>query len=89
MSKYSVGGTEIIDDSGKIDWNKIKNAPNIYGPQGITTTYTNCSTQGNITSTANSSTGSVLLTVTTSGGAGYACNCQCQCACACDCACTC
>ena len=27
MAKYSVGGTEVIDDSGLIDWSKITGTP--------------------------------------------------------------
>ena len=85
MSKFSVGGTEIIDDSGKIDWTKIKNAPTIYGPQSVVVSYTNCSTQGNIAVVAAASTGSVTFAFTASGGAGYACVCACDCsACACS-----
>ena len=79
MSKYSVNGTEIIDDSGKIDWNKIKNAPAIYGPQSLAVSYTNCSTQGNIAVVTNLATGNVTFSFTASGGAGYACVCDCDC----------
>jgi hypothetical protein len=83
MSKFSVNGTEIIDDSGKIDWNKIKNAPTIYGPQSVVVSYTNCSTQGNIAVVASAATGNVTFAFTASGGAGYVCVCDCT-ACACS-----
>jgi hypothetical protein len=85
MAKYSVNGTEVIKDTGTIDWTKIKNAPIIYGPQRLTVLYTNCSTQGNITVVANTATGNVNFSFTASGGAGY--DCDCDCVCACDCAC--
>ena len=89
MAKYSVSGTEIIDDNGKIDWTRIKNKPDIHGPQSLYTTYGNCSGQGYIVSSINTATGYVTMTLSAGGGAGYACDCQCQCQCQCVCACDC
>mgnify|MGYP003351726485 FL=1 len=79
MAKYSVNSTEIIDDTGKIDWNKIKNAVVISGPQVIAVSATNCSTRGDISASVNSGTGAVTISLSASGGTAYVCQCQCVC----------
>ena len=78
MSKYSVGGTEIIDDSGKIDWTLIKNHPLKSNVNSFTTTYTNCAQGGSIATSTSSSGANVSLNIVMSGGgANYNCLCQC------------
>jgi hypothetical protein len=82
MSKYSVGGTEVISDAGTIDWSKIKNHPLPSNVKSWSVSVTNCGTGGSIaaTITNGSSSSSVkLLNVTMSGGGGTNCNCTGNC----------
>ena len=81
MSKFSVNGTEVISDSGTVNWNKIKNHPL---PSTITAwavTVSNCGTGGTIAATISngSSTSIKSLDVTMSAGGGSNCNCTGNC----------
>jgi hypothetical protein len=82
MSKYSVNGTEVISDTGTIDWAKIINHPLTSNVRSWSVSVTNCGTGGSIavTITNGSSSSSVkLINVTMSGGGGTNCNCSGNC----------
>lgn len=85
MSKYSVNGTEIIDDNGKIDWSRITSAPIVGGPQSLAASATNCSSYGNISFSVNTATGNVTFSFGTSGGTAFVCDCAYNCNCLCLC----
>ena len=88
MAKYSVNGTQIIDDNGKIDWSLIKNNPLPTQITGFAAAYTNCSYGGYVVASTTISGTAVALNVTVAGGgANFNCQCQCQCQCNCDCNC--
>ena len=55
MSKYSVGGTEIISDAGTIDWSKIKNHPLPSNVKSWSVSVTNCGTGDRKSTRLNSS----------------------------------
>lgn len=48
MAKYSVGGTEVIKDTGRIDWSKISGKPPASQITSIALSFTNCATGGNV-----------------------------------------
>ena len=80
---YKVGGTVVIDDAGKIDWNRIKKPVEM--PQGATETLTEGA--GNILSGT-----TTKLSFDADGGFHYITtntytNCNCNCACNCNCRC--
>ena len=81
MSKYSVNGTEIIDDSGLIDWNKLKNNPSAATvSQTDIGSLTNCGTDMALTMSrsANTTTGAVTFTFASiQTGTAWNCNCNC------------
>ena len=81
MSKFSVGGTEIIDDSGKIDWTRLVNNPSAATVSEMKIgTLTNCGTDMalTITRTANTTTGAVTFAfASVQTGTAWNCNCNC------------
>ena len=80
MAKYSVNSTEIIDDSGLIDWNKIKNAPSAATVSGTNLgTITNCGTGMAINVSRTSASNGRISFAFTSVNTGTQTNCNCNC----------
>jgi hypothetical protein len=81
MAKYSVNGTEIIDDSGLIDWIRLANNPGAANvSQTSIGTLTNCGTDMALTvsRTANTTNGLVVFTfASVQTGTAWNCNCNC------------
>ena len=86
MAKYSVNGTEIIDDSGKIDWNKLKNNPSAANVSGVFLgTLTNCGTDCFFTVQRTSNTTNGVVTFVINMNKLANCNCNCDCSVNCNC----
>lgn len=77
----NVNDTEIIDNDGKVDWNKIKNANVI---TGVAATRTTTSGGGNITGAPQYSIEQTGTQVRFRKNTPYSnCNCNCNCQCRC------
>lgn len=86
MSKYSVNGTEVISDSGTINWNSLKNNPSAATVTDVQLgTVTNCGTYLQIQVTRTDSSGNLTFAIT--GMQSGASNCNCNCAGNCNCNC--
>ena len=83
MAKYSVGGTEVIDDNGYIDWTRLANRPS----PGVTDIQigglSNCGTDCYFTIYRQWS--GTQLQFIFYMNAGGNCNCNCDCNCNCNC----
>lgn len=85
MSKYSVNGIEIVDDSGKIDWNKIKNHPLVSNVSNVLISITNCGTGGTVGGSVTTSGTVKTVNLSVTGGGAPIPNCDCNCLCLCAC----
>lgn len=84
MAKLTVGSTEVIDDNGLIDWEKLTNNPAAASVAQIQYgSASNCGTDCWLSVVIGGSDGTTAITFNMVSGSN--CNCNCQCSVNCNC----